>query len=115
MGGNPHRGEVEVPLKGGVVTLRPTWDSIAAIEQACGLGLYNLAHKLASRHISSIDLSVVIAAGATAAGAKMTPQAALAQILETGVNAVYPAVLAFVTNAVTGGEETTQSGEGKAS
>lgn len=115
MTSNPHRGEVEVPLKGGAVTLRPTWDSIAAIEQACGLGLYNLAHKLAGRHISSIDLAVIIAAGATAAGVKMTPKDALAHILETGINAVYPEVLAFVTNAVTGGEETTEPGEDKAS
>lgn len=114
---NPHRGEVSVPLKAGAVILRPTWDCISAIEGGCGLGLYNLARKLAGGHISLIDLSVIISAGATAAGRKMSGAEAMELVMATGIMPIYPAVLAFVTNAVTGGsepEEGAAPGEGVA-
>jgi Phage tail tube protein, GTA-gp10 len=68
MTANPHRGEVEVLLRGPEggrrrYLLRPTFGALAAMEAMSGAGIFTLARRFATGAVAFTDLTAVVAGG----------------------------------------------------
>lgn len=108
---NPHRGETTVTLKGTVFGLRPDFEAVAAIDDQLGSVVALTRRAIAEpASLTLNELAVVVAEGIKAHGraardsnAHVSTDKIKRQIFETGIPTVVPAVLAFLTAAITGG------------
>lgn len=108
---NAHRGEIAVTLAGTVFVMRPDFEAVAAIDQQLGsvIGLTRRAiAEPASLQLH--ELAVVVAEGIKAHGravkdsnAHVSTDKIKRKIFDAGIPTVVPAVLAFLTAAITGG------------
>lgn len=115
MQSNPYRGEVVVELDGRSYLLRPSFQTMVEIEQASGRGLVPLARSLMGGDILVTDVVAVIQGGINAgleAGAKRMSRDEVGEaVYRTGVLALIPSVVAFLSGCITGGSEPAAEGE----
>jgi len=101
---NPHRGEVEVSLGGETFILRPTFEALAEIEKATGLGLVPFATKITTGSYGVLDVFTVLKAGIRAGG-REPPKDLGQRIVEEGLIRLSDGVLNFLTQALDGGSK----------
>ena len=104
------RGEVAIEIGKQNHKLIPSFENIAALEDATGCGLYELAGKfregqITLRHVGAI-LGVV-------ANPPVSPEALKASIEQGGLPGVTAAIGGFLVAAITGGEEIAKKGNKK--
>ena len=105
---NPHRGEMTIALgppgaRRRTYLLRPTFQAMAEIEGATGLGLDRLAQRFLAGDFAVSEVAAVIAAGLKAADGPDDPDEVGALIFHRGVLACCQPAAAFVIGALAGG------------
>jgi hypothetical protein len=98
---NPHRGEVGLSLGGRKYKLVPSYANLSAVEEACGMGLLELAQKLTSGGYRLAYLAEILAA---VAEPEISVEGAGEAIASGGVANVVEPVARFLTQALLGGE-----------
>ena len=116
---NAHRGENTVTLNGTEFTLRPDFEAVAAIDDQLGSVISLTRRAIAEpASLSLSELAVVVAEGIKAHGrsvkdsnAHVSTAKIKRMIFDSGIPTVVPAVLTFLTAAVTGGARETAPGK----
>lgn len=99
---NPHRGEVEIVLGGKTYVLRPTFDSLAAIERATDTRLLPLTRRFMELDFGIVDVAQIIQAAAV----EKPPRDELGRlILEAGLAEIGGPITRFLAGALNGGRE----------
>ena len=116
---NPERGEIEIELvtpAGSPETfvLRPTWESMIEIETRTGLGMIQIANKLAMLQFGFTEAVAIITAGLKAGGDPAKVETVGPMVFKTGLTNLIPPIQEFVTNALTGGEPPGEPDAGEA-
>ncbi len=99
------RGEITLTLDGEDYQLRPTFDAIRAIETGLGVNLLPLVMRMQNQDVGVRDAAVIVTACARAAGHKVSEAEIGARLMGADLVAVWVALLAMLTDAVTGGTE----------
>lgn len=106
MSANKHRGEVTITLAGQQYVIRPTFQVIAAIEQATGKSLMAIAMAWGRNDVSLHEVAIIVH---TAIRLQHQTRMTLGQvgdaIFDAGLGPVVMELLDFVTAAVGGGRE----------
>lgn len=112
---NPEQGEVELRLwtaEGGrAFILRPTFEAMVEIERQTGLGLLALARKTTAFELGFGEATAIVTAGLKAAGEGASYGKVGEMVFKTGLTEVIPAITAFLSAALSGGQTV---GEAKA-
>lgn len=112
MSANSHRGEVSVKLADGVgYVLRPDMTAVVAIEAQCGSIIDLSRRALSGGSLSFGEVSAVVLEGMRAHGRETKNSDLIGAnlkkvqqlVFDAGLVAVVPAVIAFLSAAVTGG------------
>ncbi len=116
---NPERGEIEIELvtPGGSresFILRPTWEAMVEIETRTGMGMIQMANKLAMMQFGYIEAVAIITAGLKAGGDPAKVETVGPMVFKTGLTTLIPPIQEFVSNALTGGEKPGEPDEGEA-
>lgn len=102
---NEYRGEHKVTVGGREYVLRPTFQALAAMEAAAGMKLIPLAMAFNGRNVGVREIVGVLTEAARAVDAELDADAFADAIVADGVlNFVEPA-LAFLSSALTGGQQ----------
>lgn len=99
---NPHRGEVSLSLAGRKYKLVPTYASLSAAEEACGMGLIQLTRRLSTDGCRLSDLAGILAA---VAEPEISVEEAGAAITKAGIAKAAEAIAQFLVQALLGGAE----------
>ncbi len=102
---NPYRGEHKVTVGGKDYALRPTYDALAAMETASGMKLIPLAVAFNARNVGVSEIVAVIVEGARGADPDVDGEALASAIVEAGVLNFVEVALAFLSDALTGGQK----------
>ena len=102
---NQQRGEVELKLGDQTYIMRPTFEALCAIEARLGVGLLEIAERMAERRIGLGDATVIIFETAKAGGHKAKEAEIGEGILEVGLFAVVPPIIELLDRALTGPSE----------
>jgi hypothetical protein len=102
---NPQRGEVTITLQGQEFVLRPSYEALVGIEQMTGDTVVSVARRVTSASYGIADAVAIVTAGLKAAGAPATPKKVGEMIFATGLLDISGPLTAFMTNALTGGEQ----------
>jgi hypothetical protein len=82
-----------------VLTLRPTWEALVAIEAAAGVSLIVLAQEAIGRRLGLKAMTDIVAAGA-AAGGDVVPSDLGARLLAKGILSLCLPMAEFLTGAI---------------
>lgn len=99
---NVQRGEAVVELKGRRYRLVPSFENLAALEEAAGASLIDLATRLHQRTIRLSELATIIA---STAEPEISRDAAGRALVEEGLVKVIGPVSKFLSAALLGGKE----------
>ena len=81
---NKMRGEVTVKLFGKTMTMRPTFQSMAAIEGRLGMGCIPLMRLIATQDFGVVHIVVVLTEGLKGAGYPATENRVGEEVVEVG-------------------------------
>ena len=104
---NPHRGEVQVTLGGRAMTMRPTMQALAAIENIIGIGVPEMIDRFKAGTWRLQWVPVIITHGLKAGSEPSANVAAVGEmIVEAGALRFAQPILQFLMGALVGGMET---------
>lgn len=96
---NAYRNEVEYEVGGKKVTLRMTHSALREIEEARGVGVFELVNRVRTHSAFSEDLIEILYRCALAANGKDTPtyDAVAEEVLKQGLQDTLPTVIDLLT------------------
>ena len=99
---NEMRGEVELTIDGEVLTLIPSYENIAAMERALGMGMTGLLYEWQKGNVQVGHVAKIVAAVAEPSREEVPLGEAL---LKGDLPAAITALITFLTNILNAGEE----------
>jgi|GEM_PF-3120832 len=103
---NEMRGEVELTIDGEVLTLIPSYENIAAMERALGMGMTGLLYEWQNGNVQVGHVAKIVAAVAEPSREEVPVGEAL---LKGDLPAAITAMITFLTNILNAGEERAES------
>jgi len=102
---NSARGEVPFNVGEERLILRPSFSAISEIETELGIGLVEIAERFAARRYGVKELCAVIRVGARAGGRDLDLERIGDLVMSAGLVAATGPVVLFLSNALTGGND----------
>ena len=103
---NDIRGEVELTIDGEILTLIPSYENIAAMERALGMGITGLLYEWQKGNVQVGHVAKIVAAVAEPSREEAPVGEAL---LKGDLPAAITAMITFLTNILNAGEERAES------
>ena len=98
---NDSKGEVEIKLGAEMVTLRPSFESMAEIENRSGFGIQGLAIKIMEQNVSTAIIAAVVYGGLIGAeNTKYSFDDVKKLVFKTGYAKLLGPVMQFMANAM---------------